>query len=130
MFNLNLIANILGFLSLMSAAVAFSPCIISTVKKRLKHQRSLLKIARIGLIITVGLALVHGLLTTQLESIDFYNLHTYWVYAVGLFSFNLIVFLTFTFTELKADNKKLNYFSYGALLLLIFHVGQQIIPAF
>ena len=130
MLDLNLTANILGILSLLSATIAFLPCLIGAIKNKTKQQKILLKTAKIGLIITVGLALTHGLLMTQLDNLDFYSISTYWAYAVGLFAFNVLIFLTFNYSELKCDRQKLNYFSYGALFLLIFHVGQQIIPGF
>ena len=130
MIALNLTANTLGILSLISSIVAFSPCLVSLFGKRHSYQRKLLQTARVGLIITVCLGLIHGLLTTQIDSIDFYNINTYWIYAAGLFAYNLIAFLAFTFAELKSDYKKLNYLSYSALLLLIFHVGQKILPSF
>ena len=126
----NLTANILGVLSVISAIVAFSPSLLNIVKRKINHRRLLLQTARMGLIITVCLALIHGLLMTQLDNINFYNINTYWSYALGLFAFNLIVFFACTFSEVKLDDRKLNYFSYAALLLLIFHVGQQIIPTF
>ena len=129
MINLNLVANTLGILSLMSSIIAFSPSLLRLDKKTHIQKKYLLKLAHRGLLVTICLGLIHGLLTTQREKIDFYNLNTYWIYAEGLFSFNLLVFLAFTFTEFKSDLKKLSYFSYGALFLLIFHIGQQIMPS-
>lgn len=130
MNNLNLLANILGVLSLVSSIVAFSPSLISLFKKTYRHNRELLRLTYLSLMLTLCLGLIHGLLMTQNSNIDFYSMHTYWVYGVGLFSFNILVFITFSFTELKSNFKQLNYFSYGALLLLLFHIGQQIMPSF
>lgn len=130
MTNLNLIANTLGFLSLLASIVALSPTLVSLFKTTFKFKKSLLKLARIGIMLTVCLGLSHGLLSTQQTDVDFYQIKTYWMYAGGLFAFNLFAFLAFSFAELKSDSQKLNYFSLGALFLLACHVGQQLIPSF
>ena len=127
MNNLNLIANTLGILSLLASIVALSPTLVSLLKRRFKFRNSLLKLARIGIMLTLSLGLSHGLLMTQKTDIDFYQLETYWMYAGGLFAFNLFAFLAFSFAELKSNSKKLNYFTLGALFLLACHVGQQLV---
>ena len=130
MTNLNLIANTLGVLSLLASIVALSPTLVSLLKTTFKFKKSLLKLARIGIMLTVCLGLSHGLLTTQQADVDFERIETYWMYAGGLFTFNLFAFLAFSFAELKSNSKKLDYFSFGALFLLACHVGQQLIPSF
>ena len=129
--NLNLTASILGILSLMASLIAISPTLINLFKFSWKNQRAIWQIARIGLLATICLGLIHGLLMTQQEeAINFYKMKTYWVYAGGLFAFNLFAFWAFMFAELKSDTKRLNYLTYGALFLLVCHIGQQIIPVF
>jgi len=125
MININFIANFFGAFSLFTFAIAILPSLIKLLKIK-ESRRAILQTSRYGLLGTVCLGLIHGLLMTQQDNIDFYSLNTYWVYAVGLFAFNIIVFFAFTYTELKSDSRKLDCLSYGALLLLAVHVGQQI----
>ena len=120
------LANSLGILSLIGSGFAFSPAIIKLLKFSRQCKHSIAKIARFSLIATIFLGLLHGLLMTQKEDIDFYNLNTYWVYAEGLLILNLLILLAFTFGELKHNLKKLTYFTYAALFLLGCHVWQQI----
>ncbi len=120
------IANTFGLLALGCTFVGFAPSIIHLIKKNLPQTRFILQIARIGLLVAIALGLAHGLIMTQKSAIDFYNLKTYWIYAEGLFTLNLLVFLTLSFKELKLDNKKLNYFIYGGLFLVIYHVWQYL----
>ena len=128
--NLSLTANILGILSLIASLTAISPTLINLFKFSIINKRLMWQIARMGLMATICLGLIHGLLMTQQEAINFYEMNTYWVYAGGLFAFNLFAFWAFMFPELKSDNKRLNYLTYGALFLLVCHVGQQLIPVF
>ena len=123
--NINFYANILGTFSLFAFAIAISPTFNFLFKLSL-NRRKMWHIARYGLLASVCMGLSHGLLMTQQDNINFYELNTYWTYAVGLFTFNLLAFLAFTFSELRSNYKKLNYFYYGALILLVCHVGQSI----
>lgn len=128
--NINLTANSLGILSLLASIIAISPSLISLFKLSFNNRRLIWQITRIGLLSTVFLGLIHGLLMTRADNINFYDINTYWVYAGGLFTFNLFVLLAFMFAELKLDAKKLNYLSYGAMFLLACHVGQHLMPSF
>lgn len=125
---LSLTANSLGVLSLFAAIIAITPSLINLLKLSFKNKKSIFQIARIGLISTVCFGLIHGLLMTQLENINFYAINTYWVYAGGFFTFNIFAFLAFMYAELKLDTKKLNYLSYAALFLLACHLGQHLLP--
>lgn len=127
MINPNYPANIFGVFALIALAIAIIPALIGLFKAPHHSQRLSLQIGRYSLLGAVSLGLAHGLLMTQRENLDFYNLNLYWVYAGGLFAFNLLVFLAFMYPELRADSKKLSYFSCAALLLLCVHIGQQII---
>ena len=128
MIHLSLTASSLGVLSLIAAIVAIFPSLINLFKLSIKNKKLIGQITRIGLMSTVCLGLIHGLLMTQQDNINFYEINTYWVYAGGLFSFNIFALIAFMYTELKLDTKKLNYLSYGALFLLACHIGQHLIP--
>jgi len=126
MMNLNLAANTTGIFALFSLAIALSPSLINIYKTSFKPKKILLQMARYGLLSSLCLGLIHGLLMTQQEHLNFYDMNTYWVYAGGLFTFNLLAFIAFTYTELKADLRKLSYFSCAVLFLLVCHVGQHL----
>ena len=130
MIDINLTANTLGILSLATSSLAFSPTIINLLKFTDNHYKFILQVARLSIMVTICLGLIHGLLMTQRANIDFYNINTYWVYAGGLFAFNLFVFLGFAFAEFKSDIKKLNYLNYAVIFLLACHVWQKIMPSF
>ena len=128
MFNNNinlLIASSCGTLAFINSLMAFSPVIINTI--RLSIDRILIiKIAKIGSLIAIFLGLIHGLIETQKQVIDFYDLQNYWVYVEGLFAFNLLVFLSFCLSELTINMKKLTYFTYACLFLMGCHVWQYL----
>ena len=127
MNNPTFVANTVGILSFIALITVIYPSFINIFKKKSDRQILALKISKIGLLSTISLGLIHGLLMTQGNDIDFYNLNTYWIYAEGVFLFNLVVFLAFAFPQIRSDIKKLNYFNYAVLLLLVCHVGQKII---
>lgn len=121
MFSTDFIGNSFGIIALGSCLVAFSPTIVSSSKKYLPHKKSILNLANIGLLFSIFCGLVHGLIMTQKTEIDFYSIKTYWVYGAGLFTLNLLIFLALEFKELKLDFKKLNYFTYAGLFLVVCH---------
>lgn len=127
--DVNLLANSLGILSLIGSSCILFPAIVYKQKNEKNHKNNL-SIVRYALVITIFLGLVHGLLMTQKEDIDFYNLNTYWVYAEGLLTFNLLIFMALVFDEFKNNFKKLIYLSYAALFLLGCHVWQQVAHLF
>ena len=127
MINLNFTANTIGILSLITAIAFVDSSLADIFKVDIRHQQLKTFLSRWALLSTISLGLIHGLLMTQRNNIDFYNLNTYWMYAGGVFLFNLFVFLGFTFPQLKTDQKKRNYFNYAILFLLVCHVGQKII---
>ncbi len=121
------LANIVGLLSVVAIIASTYPTLLNLFSKNIKYKKLILKFSQIGLLFTISLGLIHGLLATQNAGIDFYNLNTYWIYAGGVFLFNLVIFLAFTFPQIKSDINKLNYFNYALLLLLVCHIGQTII---
>ncbi len=120
------LANIIGVLSLIALIAVIYPSLVDVFKINLKYKQEILKISQIGLLLTTTLGLIHGLLMTQGGNVDFYDLNTYWVYLGGVFLFNLVVFLAFSFSQLKSDIKRLNYFNYAILFLLVCHIGQKL----
>ena len=75
-------------------------------------------------ILAIGLflALVHGLMMTQVQGLDFSSMKTYWLYAEGITTFNIFVLMAFTYKEMQQEGKKLRYFAYVAWLLLACHI--------
>lgn len=128
MIETNLIATTTGILSFLSSFSVICLTLIYISQKNVNCKKLVFNIYHIGLLLTIFLGLIHGLLTTQITNIDYYKIDTYWIYAGGLFVFNLFIFIAIAFPELKHNLKKLNYFNYVVLLLLIFHVGQKIMP--
>ncbi|MBE9045192.1 hypothetical protein IQ255_12400 [Pleurocapsales cyanobacterium LEGE 10410] len=129
MNNLDFLANTLGILAAIASLFALS----TTLSKLLKlpfDRRFIWRVARLGLMSTISLGLIHGLLMTQKEELNFWDINTYWVYLGGLFALNLFLVQAAIATELKSDSKLLIYLSYGALFLLACHLGQRIIPLF
>ena len=128
MISLNFVANTVGVLSLATSFAVLSPTLIKIFKLNFNRQKLILYISRYGLLLTVSLGLIHGLLMTQnTTNINFYDFSTYWVYANGLFVFNLFAFLAFV-PELRFNLKKIDYLNYAVLVLLACHVGSKIMP--
>lgn len=125
--NISSLANYLGILALICCVLACLPAIAAVFTFFISDRLNIILIARHSLIAAIFLGLVHGLLMTQKLEIDFYDLNTYWVYAAGLFSLNLLILIAFSFTNFKNNLKKLIYFTSAALFLLICHIWQQII---
>ena len=126
MLDISLTANYTGGLALFASIIAILPTIIIISKFPAHLKKSILQTARYGLYCAICLGLIHGLLMTQQDNIDFYNINTYWVYAGGLFAFNLLALIAFMYAELKSNLVLFNYLKGGALILLIFHVAQRL----
>lgn len=127
MFNLLQIAYYWGIISLLGFTFTMSPVIVNLVNCQLAKNRTLQKVSYWGLIATLFSALIHGLLMTQKESIDFYNLKTYWTYVEGLLTFNLFIILAFNFDEIKYNQKRFIYFIYALLFLVVCHLSGTIL---
>lgn len=123
--NLNWIANCLGFISLLGSMLVFTPAIANLFSDR-SDNTVLSIVIRWGIIIALFTGLSHGLLMTQKEDINFYDLRTYWTYAEGLLTFNLLIFLAFSFATVKFDLKKAIYLIYALLFLLSCHISSAI----
>lgn len=123
----NLIANTAGILSLISSLAVVHPIFFRTSQKNISYRKLIANISYTGLMLTICLGLVHGLLTTQMANISYSDINTYWIYAGGLFVFNLFIFMAIAFPELKHNFQKFNCFNYAILVLLVIHVGQKIV---
>ena len=121
--NLQWIAECLGIISLFGFALILSPLIINMVNHLSGYHRILLAASRWGLIIAIFSGLSHGLLMTQKENLDFYDLKTYWIYAEGLLTFNLLIILAFGFNEIKLNLKRFVYFVYALLFFIVCHLS-------
>lgn len=128
--NLGLIASSWGIVSTIGFGCAFTPAIFKILNFSKIHKKIIFQISYLGLIIAIFTGLVHGLLMTQREAINFYSLNTYWIYAEGILTFNLLIFWAFSFTEFKYSLKKLTYLIYAACFLLGCHVWQNLTHLF
>ncbi len=124
--NLNWIANCLGILSLLGFTLVFFPAIANILNYKHNNNKAILRVANWGLIVGIFFGLSHGLLMTQIENIDFYDLKTYWSYAEGLLTFNLLTFCAFNFTKITLNLKRFIYFTYALLFLLGCHLWEPI----
>lgn len=125
--NLNWIANYLGFLSLLGCLLVFTSAIAITLNNKHTNKKLLLRTAKWGVIITIFAGLSHGMLTTQRENINYYDVKTYWAYAEGLLTFNLSIYLVLNFNEIKLDFKRFIYFVYALLFLVVAHLSGTVI---
>ncbi|MGK7899110.1 MAG: hypothetical protein AB4372_37210 [Xenococcus sp. (in: cyanobacteria)] len=124
MFNNNidlLIASSCGSLAFLGSIIAFLPIIINAIRISV-DRRFIIKLASIGSAIAICLGLIHGLIETQKQEIDFYDLQTYWIYADGLFALNILVFFSFSLTDISINIKKITYLTYASLFLIGCHV--------
>lgn len=112
----------LGGLSLFGCLFAFTPAIANTSNYLTSDSRILFKTSRWGLIIAIFSGLSHGLLMTQKDNINFYDLRTYWSYAEGLLVLNLLIFFAWCFSEIKLERQKFLYFIYALLFLVGCHL--------
>ena len=124
MFNNNidiLIASSWGNLAFIGSIIAFSPIIINAVKISV-DRRLIIKLASIGSTIAVFLGLIHGLIETQKQGINFYDLQNYGIYANGLFALNILVFFSFSLAERAINIRKITYLTYASLFLISCHI--------
>ena len=126
MINNDFLAHTFGIMALGFCLTAFAPTFLKFNKQYLINKTLIIQIANIGILLSIFCGLIHGLIMTQKAEIDFYNIQTYWVYGAGLFTLNLLIFLALGFKELTRDLKKLNYFTYAGLFLLICHLGKYL----
>lgn len=111
----------LGIFSTLGFTLTLSPVIISFTNYQICN-KILQRVSYWGLIAAIFFALSHGLLMTQKDNIDFYNLKTYWTYAEGLLALNFLIMLAFNFTKIQLDRKRFAFFIYALLFLVVCHL--------
>lgn len=127
------LANLLGFIALVSYIVTLLPTILRIVFPRTKETgipKLLLKRRRIIGIIAFFLALAHGFLLVKKRSLDFFDLKTFWIYSQGIITFTIFTLLTITSNDwsvkkLKKNWKQLHKLTYLAMFLLIWHIWDK-----
>lgn len=129
MFTTNIywMANCLGILSLLGFTLALSPVIANLANYQYGDRRILSIASKWGLLIAIFSSLSHGLLMTQKNNINFYDLKTYWSYAEGILTLNLLIILAFSFNEIKSNQKRFIYFVYVSLFLVACHLSTAIL---
>ena len=126
----SILANYLGLISFSTFTFTLLPTIINLnwlnqIKAGIT--KNLLKFRNIALAIALFFALVHGLLMTQNSTVDFFSIQTYWIYAEGVATLNILLYLAFSFNEIQDDFKKLRYLAYASILLLSCHISSRLI---
>ena len=64
---------------------------------------------------------------TQNSTVDFFSIQTYWIYAEGVATLNILLYLAFSFNEIQDDFKKLRYLAYASILLLSCHIFSRLV---
>ena len=124
------IANVWGFLALASYLITLVPSIFRVVFPEIKKSlvvKKLMKYRRqIGLI-AFAFSVLHGFILVEKRSLDFFDLHTYWIYIQGVVTFAIFALLAVTsnnwsIKKMKQNWKKLHSLTYLAIFLLTWHV--------
>lgn len=125
------LANLLGFLSLVSYIITLLPTTIKIVFPGKKKLINFLIIYRrqIG-VVTFLLALGHAFLIVIQRNINFFDWKTYWIYIQGIITFIIFTFLAITSNnwsvkKLKKNWKRLHSLTYLAMFLLSWHVWDK-----
>jgi len=129
------LANILGFLALISYIFTLLPTILRIVfpqSRETQIPQKLLKYRRVIGIVAFLFALVHGLLLVQKRSIDFFDAKTYWIYFQGVFTFIIFTILAITSNEwsikkLKKNWKNLHKLTYLSMFVLAWHIWDKML---
>lgn len=85
-----------------------------------------IKLASIGSAIAIFLGLIHGLIETQKQGINFYDLQNYGIYADGLFALNILIFFSFSLADSSINIKKITYLTYASLFLISCHIWRYL----
>lgn len=124
------LANILGFLALVSYVLTLLPTnlrIVIPQSKKTKIPKYLLKNRRVIGVLSFIFAVLHGWLLVKKQNFDYLDFKTYWVYVQGVSSFLVFTLLAITSNDwsvkrLKKNWKKLHNLTYLALFLVTWHV--------
>ncbi|MGF1524379.1 MAG: ferric reductase-like transmembrane domain-containing protein [Leptolyngbyaceae cyanobacterium] len=128
-----LLANLLGFLSLLCYVLTLLPTTLRVVfpaAKSAKILRLLLKHRRLVGVMSFYLALCHGFLIILKRNFDFFDVKTYGIYIQGVSTFLVFACLTITSNDwcmkkLKKNWKKLHQLTYLCMVLLTWHVWDK-----
>ncbi|MGB7440459.1 MAG: hypothetical protein WA919_05275 [Coleofasciculaceae cyanobacterium] len=131
MFNLSVIqlGNCLGLLALLVFLCTVLPTLISTgiTENTSVWKKHLSKLRNVTWAFTLFFALTHGFVMVTNSEVDFFSLKTYWLYAEGISTLNLFIWLAFTCQERQEGEKKMRYFTYAGLFLIACHVWEKLI---
>lgn len=127
------LANILGFLALISYIVTLLPTILRIVFPQTKQTgipKLLLQHRRTIGILAFVFAFAHGYILVQKRNFDFFDLKTSWVYIQGVVTFTIFTLLAITSNDwsvkkLKKNWKRLHQLTYLAMFMLTWHVWDK-----
>ena len=127
------LANILGFLALVSYIITLLPTILRIVFPQTKETgipKLLLKHRRFIGILAFFLALAHGFLLVKKRNFDFFDLKTSWIYIQGVATFTIFTLLAITSNDwsvkkMKKNWKRLHSLTYLAMFLLTWHIWDK-----
>jgi methionine sulfoxide reductase heme-binding subunit len=129
------IANILGFMALVSYIFTLLPTILRIILPRTKETgipQWLLKRRRIIGIIAFLLALGHGFMMVQKRNFDFFDLKTFGIYIQGVSTLLIFTLLAITSNnwsvkKLKKNWKQLHKLTYLSIFILVWHVWDKML---
>lgn len=127
------LANLLGFLALISYVITLLPTLLRIVFPRTKTTglpQWLLKRRRLIGIVAFLFALLHGYLLVEKRQLDFFDPKTFWIYLQGISTFIIFTLLAITSNDwsvkkLKKNWKQLHKLTYVAMFLLTWHVWDK-----
>ncbi|MEA5553910.1 ferric reductase-like transmembrane domain-containing protein [Anabaena cylindrica UHCC 0172] len=127
------LANLLGFISLLSYILTLLPSSIRAVFPQIKKAKItiyLLKYRRRLGIITFLFALVHAILIVNKRNLDLFDIQTYKISLEGTLTLIIFALLAFTSNDwsikkMKNNWRKLHKLTYIAMFLLLWHIQEK-----
>jgi sulfoxide reductase heme-binding subunit YedZ len=127
------LANILGFLALVSYVVTLLPTILRVVfsqTRKTEIPKVLLKHRRFIGLLAFFFAFGHGFLLIKQRNFEIWDLTTYWIYIQGVVTMTIFTLLAitsndFSVKQLKQNWKKLHQLTYLAMFLLTWHIADK-----
>jgi sulfoxide reductase heme-binding subunit YedZ len=129
------LANILGFLALISYVLTLLPTILRIVFPKTKQigiPQLLLKRRRLLGILAFCLACAHAFILVKKRNFDFFDLQTFLIYIQGVTTFTIFTLLAITSNDwsvkkLKKNWKRLHELTYLAMFLLTWHIWDKML---